>query len=410
MLQFTVTNERQRRNFTHDSGPMHFGRNAEGQEKYFAINDQYVSRDQLKIEELPGGEITVENRGRNAVVLIDQTEVPQGQFRKQKLPTRLVVGETVIEVALKTAKSAGEATFVITDPDAFSSLSLSVLADAYKSYPYPIAYGSRPLAGITNPAEHYADRLRYAENLIAFIASVSLALLDDEQIGRLNQALGRSALSCWQGGISPGNWLDLAIHVSAQFPNDEANPLAKGLASLQLNKGEKGIGKVVRELIKAKNDFKHDRGPTVEMEYRAACNPVNSYLQELLEGLSFLNSHPLRLVLESNPHRRGDKADVVSLKCIGDHPGFVRESSLESQSLRKGDLYIDIAPSRKISLYPFIHATTCRQCKAREFFFIDRIDRGGGDAPVAQLKSFERGHTEQDDDIGRELHAILDTH
>src|SRR5262249_35677449 len=43
-------------------------------------------------------------------------------------------------------------------------------------YPFPIAYGYRLLASEVNPDKLYKQQLRVAENLLAFLASVSIAL------------------------------------------------------------------------------------------------------------------------------------------------------------------------------------------------------------------------------------------
>jgi hypothetical protein len=44
------------------------------------------------------------------------------------------------------------------------------------SYPFPIAYGFRSLMSVVDPRDLYREQLRIAENILAFLASISLAL------------------------------------------------------------------------------------------------------------------------------------------------------------------------------------------------------------------------------------------
>ena len=45
-------------------------------------------------------------------------------------------------------------------------------------FPYPLAYGYRLLSSILNPLEIYREQLRHSENILAFLGSVSIALLE----------------------------------------------------------------------------------------------------------------------------------------------------------------------------------------------------------------------------------------
>ena len=63
MLYVTVTNERQRQKFSHFAGPLALGRAPTDECRNFAIVDRFVSRNQMKIEELPGGRLWIRNDG-----------------------------------------------------------------------------------------------------------------------------------------------------------------------------------------------------------------------------------------------------------------------------------------------------------------------------------------------------------
>jgi hypothetical protein len=412
MIQVNVTNASQRSSFHHAEGPLTCGRSPECEGGKLLIDDIHVSREQFVVEERPGGKIRLENRGRVVMSLAGGIAVPQGNSRDVDLPVRLTVGKTVVDivaVAGATPDSAVDPSRATLEGGGPVSVGAMTAKRVAKSYPYTLAYSYRLLSGIATPAELYKEQLRLAENLVSFVASVAMALLEEEQFDVLNQKIQEGALSCWRGGISPGDWLSLAIHAIDQLPQDDASTLVSGLKGLQINKDKRGFGKLVRELIKAKNDHKHDRGPSIEAEYRSACQSVREVLDEAFGAIEFFEDHPMRLVQDVNPRRRGQEIDVVFLKCMGDHPGFETEQAVHGQSLRKGDLYIEREPGRLVPLYPFIHATICHQCKAREFFFIDRLDvaRSADQRATAGLKSFDRGHTGQDDDIGRELQEIF---
>ena len=290
-----------------------------------------------------------------------------------------------------------------------ADLARVTLSNVADYYPFPVACGFRLVNSITTPSERYVEQLRLAENSLAFLASVSLALLDDKRLDALEQKTQGSVLDYWQGGISPGDWLTLAIHATGQLEEVDT-PIARGLVNLRLNKGKRGLGKIMRDLIKAKNDHKHDRGPSIESDYREATQQVGAQLREAYDFLSFLSVHRILLVQDVNPRRRSQESDVVFLSCMGDHPGFATEQSVYSGNLRKGDLYLEREPDQLVPLYPFLHTSTCPQCKAREFYFIDRLDqsrRTGDSTCTAGLKSFDRGHTVSDDEIGREMRELF---
>jgi hypothetical protein len=56
---------------------------------------------------------------------------------------------------------------------------------------------------------------------------------------------------------------------------------------------------------------------------------------------------------------------------------------------------------RWIPLYPFVSVHYCPHCNARETYFVDAWQGPGEEE--ANLRSFERGHEEVSQEIGREL-------
>ena len=103
MLEVSVTNERQRRTFTHAAGKLEFGRAATDDESRFVVEDRYVSRDQLRVEELPDGRVRLTNLGR-AVKLGDGTLLEERASCDVALPVQITIGYSTIEL-----RAAGEA-------------------------------------------------------------------------------------------------------------------------------------------------------------------------------------------------------------------------------------------------------------------------------------------------------------
>lgn len=99
MLLFTVANERQRKQYQHREGPIEFGRLQQGTCARIVVEDPYTSRDQARIEELPGGQVRIHNLG-SAVTLPDGTQLPAGITREFTPPLRIIFGRTTLDIGL----------------------------------------------------------------------------------------------------------------------------------------------------------------------------------------------------------------------------------------------------------------------------------------------------------------------
>jgi adenylate cyclase len=99
MLRIFISNKSQRVHFDHASGPIELGRGPRRQAERVVIDDPYVSNDQLRIEELAGGLIRVENLSRrNPARLTDGSTIEPTASRELHAPVRFMVGESVIEL------------------------------------------------------------------------------------------------------------------------------------------------------------------------------------------------------------------------------------------------------------------------------------------------------------------------
>lgn len=203
------------------------------------------------------------------------------------------------------------------------------------SYPYPLASGFRFLMGAGNPRDLYREQLRFAENILAFLASVSLTLLREEDRGEV----GLDVKKYWSGGISPGDWKEIIQRCSKVFGGYRDVPLATAIRRLKIGSEQKGFGRDVIELIRAKNDFKHDRGPAGLEDMADASDEVQERFRRCMEALAFLADYPIRRVREVE----ADPGGGFSVKCLrytGAQPNLPQEEVHLPKAPRENDLYL----------------------------------------------------------------------
>ncbi len=98
MLHFRITNDQQRDEFTHGSGPIEMGRSRGDDRNRFVLHDRYVSRRQLRVEAVRTGTICVTNLGNTPIELTGGETLTTAQSLTFDLPTKLLVGNTQIEI------------------------------------------------------------------------------------------------------------------------------------------------------------------------------------------------------------------------------------------------------------------------------------------------------------------------
>lgn len=149
-----------------------------------------------------------------------------------------------------------------------------------------------------------------------------------------------------------------------------------------------------------KNDFKHDRGPQTANEYVAAVQEVAEILYQCMHEIAFFVQHPMRLIQDSDIDWKTRRTLVNTLVYVGDHPGLRQEKITLNDAVPKGKLYFELKDETLMPLYPLISVQYCEPCKMREAYMIDRWDGPGG---RTILKSFERGHTHDNDAIAKTI-------
>jgi hypothetical protein len=77
------------------------------------------------------------------------------------------------------------------------------------------------LEGLWDPRELYREQLRHAENMLAFLGSVSIAILDDQDYEKAQLDLKLP----WQGDISFGAWKLIVQRCTKVFRDYRDHPL-----------------------------------------------------------------------------------------------------------------------------------------------------------------------------------------
>ncbi len=267
----------------------------------------------------------------------------------------------------------------------------------YEGYPFLIAYPYHLLRSVIDIPSLQREQLRVAENLLAYLASLALCVVPEAS----RSELGADLKSSFEGGVSPGDWQQIAqksIRLAALRSDSD---LALELDRLRVGSSKSGMGKSVQILVKAKNDFKHDRAPTSGPAQTKSCDEVEIALRTCYEQLSFLTRFRHSLIVDVDAVRGNrTRLRLTGLSLVGSHPGHPRVDFESDVHVPKNDVCVHMTNGQVMSLYPFITSRTCPTCAMRENYFIDRWDYQRG---IVTLKSFERGHTVVDDGWGEEL-------
>jgi adenylate cyclase len=128
MLRIQVKNERQERSFDHAGSVLEFGRGPQRDQERFVIEDRYVSRDQLRIEPLPGSRVRLTNLG-GPILMAGGALMNEGDIRDALLPVELSAGYTTIHIAEAAPPTKDLSTFqTISRPQSSLSRPQATLA------------------------------------------------------------------------------------------------------------------------------------------------------------------------------------------------------------------------------------------------------------------------------------------
>jgi hypothetical protein len=236
--------------------------------------------------------------------------------------------------------------------------------------------------------------------MVTFLGSLSLALIErgDYKEAQINPK------RLWGTGSTFGGWNRVVQGSSKVFRKYEDTPLASAIQKLGVDSPEESrFGADVAAFIRTRNDYSHGRGPSIEEEVVVASNEAQERLQRCVQALSFLTHYPIRLVQDFDLDRSSGEFSLKCLRLYGDGPGFPQERVLSPRAFSNGDLLLDLGNHNWVPLYPFIVASNCPNCRYRETYFIDRWN---DKESTSLMKSFERGHLEERDDISEALATL----
>jgi signal transduction histidine kinase len=99
MLRFHVHNARERQQLEHAAGPIEFGRGPRrGNVPRCIIQDAYVSKDHVRIEETAPGQMRVDNLSSKQPIVLADRAIPPGGGEVLHAPVRLGIGDSFIDV------------------------------------------------------------------------------------------------------------------------------------------------------------------------------------------------------------------------------------------------------------------------------------------------------------------------
>ncbi|QDU61545.1 Adenylate cyclase 1 [Planctomycetes bacterium Pan216] len=174
MLRFRIVSERQRHEFTHPEGPIEFGRApVSGETARSIVDDRFVSKDHLRVEEIADGRVRAKNlSGQNRVRIDEGQEIPPGESAELDLPVRLVIGQTMLDVSVAEPLPNAVASAESTDLPPEESVPQTAASP-------PALEGDVGLATVMRPA-----RLRYeSDEATDTLVSVSEGVLPETLVG-----------------------------------------------------------------------------------------------------------------------------------------------------------------------------------------------------------------------------------
>lgn len=266
-------------------------------------------------------------------------------------------------------------------------------------YPYPIANPYRTLECITEASERYKEQLRLVENLLALLAGLSLSITAPNDPS-IVLALKSSIMT----GVSVGHWRELIRKCSAIWKDTSTRdiPLAKSILELKVELVERGFGKAIEQLVRARNDFAHHRGPTAESQIEKETVRLAELLKTAIEHTAFLCDYPIRVVRAIDVLPTGT-IKMICLKVTGDHPALRQDELRLNRGFPKGQLILNAGNNNWISLYPFLSQDICTKCGSMEIYLLDKWKF---DKNIIYMRSFERGHTQESTAISDSLKAM----
>jgi type I restriction-modification system DNA methylase subunit len=258
-------------------------------------------------------------------------------------------------------------------------------------YPFHLAFGLRALQAELNLSIRYKGMLRYAENILALLATAGLALVGVANVPAAEKSELRERMSlAWRGGISPGNWLDLWRRTCSSLRANAEYPYVANFAAAPV-KGRGGRSSVLADRFEAFvseiNNEKHHRGPSNEHEIEEAAKRLEANLHDALRLLKFTVQAPIARIVDVDTDWETGLCAADALVYRGDHPTLPSEQFLSSERFVRDHLYIQVHENTYVPLYPLLSLHYTESSKRHEVYHIDKVGTGNG-----VLKSLETVH------------------
>ena len=261
-------------------------------------------------------------------------------------------------------------------------------------YPFPIAWGYRGLQTEQEETSIREELKRVAENLLAFLACVGLALLQKENaIAGDDKGLTRTTLQRrFRSGMTFGDWQKTAFQCAKLLRSCGTSDLASEYASIWFSSAESkktsDFYQLTKELVEMRNTDSHGRGATL-VERRNRAQKLQKKVDVAYDTVSFFVKYPMHLVTDIDQPFGQDRFVVTSLAYVGDHPHMQEQETRVSDPVTKRILYIEAGSGQWVPLHPWITASYCTECKSRETFLVDQADVEAG---RYRFRGFENGH------------------
>lgn len=266
------------------------------------------------------------------------------------------------------------------------------------NYPIPLAYSYRLVEAEFETIRVLKEVYRSSEVLTAFLASLSLALIESP-----TNSIRKELLNSWRGkGATFGNWFHI-LEKSTRRIDLERGSLYSSMGQLLDTGDESSFRERMHWLIDRRNELHHSDLP-VGVETDRLIAEARECLEQCIVETEPIWQNPLRLVLDYDAIRNSDYVVATCLDYSGDHPIGRKVQENYRGVPKKQDIYILQNESEWIPLYPYISVHYCRHCNTRETYF---IDSWAGPGEKAHLRSIERGHEEESSEIGQDLELRL---
>ncbi len=172
MLHFLVSNRKESFQLDHATGSLEFGREPRDGQIRCVLKDPYVSADHLRVMEIAPGKIRIENLSRKVPVqLADGTVIGMLSHCEVGLPSRLTIGQTLIEVrCASTGSDESSPLMTVAEPVQGASLTRPFILEGLT--------GAPDAAQLTRWFEAVVSIQRAAANSPEFYQEIARAVVE----------------------------------------------------------------------------------------------------------------------------------------------------------------------------------------------------------------------------------------